>query len=127
MKLRLILSLPLILASCGDLTPIDQEEPAVPAPQKLTASAPATAAPAPAAVAAPIPVIKKTTAPAPPVPGPENPLGFLDPNTTDELLTEAKKKTVTKATSLLPPTPKVEGDSAINVAPPKLPEIKITE
>ncbi len=39
-------------------------------------------------------------------------------------MTEAKKKTVNSANTQLAPAPDVEGDSAIEVEPPKLPELK---
>lgn len=112
MKLFLLCSLPIILVSCSDLTPEDQEKPA----NRTTKAQPVQAP-------APVPEV----APAPPVDGPENPLGYLDPDTTSELMTEEKKKTVTAANAQATPAVKTEGDSAIDVDPPALPELDLPE
>ncbi|MFT7443160.1 MAG: hypothetical protein ACI9AF_000052 [Granulosicoccus sp.] len=110
-KFLLLCPLPLILASCSDLTPKEQEEPAGPAIKVEPIQAP------------PVPEV----APAPPINGPGNPLGYLDPDTTDELMTEEKKKTVTTANAQAPPPVKTEGDSAIDVDPPALPMLDLPE
>jgi len=54
--------------------------------------------------------------PPPPLPDvPPDGIDFVSPNTTDELLSEEKKKTVTGPA--LAPKP-IEGDTVINVPPP---------
>ena len=105
-KFILLCSLPFFLASCSDLTPKKQEEPAAPSPKIEPVQVP----PAPEVVN-----------------GPGNPLGYLDPDTTNELMTEEKKKTVTTANAQAPPPVKTEGDSAIDVDPPALPMLDLPE
>ena len=125
MKLFIRLISPFILLSCSDLTPEGEEAPAPAplAPESVSQTPKPSPAPAPASKvipeSSPTPASTSSTRP-----GPENPLGFLDPDTTGELMTEAKKKTLTSANSQLAPPPEVEGDSAIEIPAPKLPEIK---
>lgn len=52
-------------------------------------------------------------------------LTFAVPKSTDELMTDEKKKTVIGP--IAPPSTPVDDDNAINVDPPKLPEVPLPD
>lgn len=111
MKFPALIALPVLVASCSDLTPKDQDDPA-PSPKTEKVKTP-----------------KVTEGPDLPPPTSEPTIeGFTlkDPDTTGELMTEDKKKTVT-GPETLSPVPSPEPDNGIKVSPPKLPEVKIPE
>ena len=105
----LLLLLPPLLTSCSDLNPEAEDTAPLPPPQaeqkeEVNLETP----PPPTAIDTPPPS--------------DNPLGFLDPDTTGQLMTEAEKKTITEANAAPPSTPEIEGDNVIDVDPPKLPQ-----
>ena len=93
------------MASCSDLTPKDQEDPAPP-PNSKTDDQP-----------------EESTEVLPQEMIPEPAVNFIDPDTTNELLSDEKKKTVTGP--VVPETtgPDAGEDSTIDVDPPKPPEV----
>jgi hypothetical protein len=101
-KLSLILILPFAMASCSDLTPKEQEETAPPPKTEET---------------------EESTEVPPQEIIPEPEVNFIDPDTTNELLTDEKKKTVNGP--VIPETtePNAGDDSTIDVDPPKPPEV----
>jgi len=104
-KLSLLLILPLAIAACSDLTPKEQEE-AAPPPKTKEADKPEEAGELP-----PQEII------------PDREVEFIDPVTTDELLTDEKKKTVTGPVVPETSEPDAGEDSTIDVDPPKPPEV----
>jgi hypothetical protein len=107
-KLPVTIALSLLLVSCSDLTPANQDNQApalkiekVKAPEDSDHTSPTSE-----------PTIE----------------GFVlkDPDTTNELMTEEKRKIISSTTHTYP-APSPEPDNGIKVAPPKLPEVKTSE
>ena len=109
-KISVLIAVPLLLVSCSDLTPKDQDDP--PAQKNKKVKPPKE----PGMADEPRPTSEPTIE------------GFIlkDPDTTNELLTEDKKKTVSAPTNT-PPSPASEPDNGIAIEPPKLPDVKIPE
>ncbi|MDB4753655.1 hypothetical protein OAF84_00050 [Akkermansiaceae bacterium] len=92
MKFHSLLSLPLVfLTACSDLNPKEKDKPEAKNISQV--------------------------APEPPLPEqPADEIDFSDPDTSGALLTDDKKKTVTRPATASKP---LEGDNVINVTPPR--------